>query len=87
MREPFYDDQSPTETNILQSGTYNLGFIALCKGETTNKLLMWWMQKLYLNCIIDIPNGLFVDQKWIDLVPAYFEDVYILHDLHHSRIW
>ena len=80
MREPFYDDQSPNEVGILQSGTYNLGFIALCKGESANKLLNWWMQKLYLDCVVDIPNGLFVDQKWMDLVPAYFEDAYILHD-------
>lgn len=95
MREPFYDNESPTELQILQSGTYNLGFIGLKNNPSSLKLLNWWIEKLYLDCIVDIPNGLFVDQKWMDLIPGYFQDCYILHDpsynvaywnLHERRI-
>jgi hypothetical protein len=32
---------------ILQSGTYNLGFIGLRRGATSDELLAWWMEKLY----------------------------------------
>lgn len=80
MRQPYNDNYSPTEIGILQSGTYNLGFIGLKNNDTARKLLDWWIGKLYLDCVVDIPNGLFVDQKWMDLAPAYFADTNILHD-------
>ena len=80
MRKPFRDNYSPSEVQILQSGTYNLGFIGLKKNQHSLELLKWWMEKLHLDCVVDIPNGLFVDQKWMDLIPGYFPDTYILHD-------
>ena len=80
MRRPFNDGASPAETNILQSGTYNLGFIGLRKSATAQSLLSWWMGKLFLDCIVDIPNGLFVDQKWMDLVPGYYPDHRLIHN-------
>ncbi|MCF3627082.1 tetratricopeptide repeat protein [Planktothrix agardhii 1801] len=80
MRKPFRDYGSPSEVQILQSGTYNLGFIGLKRNKNAFELLDWWMEKLYLDCVVDIPNGLFVDQKWMDLIPGYFPDTYILHD-------
>jgi glycosyltransferase involved in cell wall biosynthesis len=79
MRRPFHDADSPAETNILQSGTYNLGFLGLRRSETAESLLSWWMGKLFLDCIVDIPNGLFVDQKWMDLVPGYYPDHRLIH--------
>jgi len=80
MRRPYYDNYHPNDLSILQSGTYNLGFIGLRAGKSCRYLLDWWMSKLYRDCIVDVANGLFVDQKWIDLVPAFFPDVCILHD-------
>jgi glycosyltransferase involved in cell wall biosynthesis len=80
MRNPFFDDAFPNETAILQSGTYNLGFIGLKRGKSSKQLLDWWMSKLYRDCIVDIPNGLFVDQKWIDLIPGFFPDHQIIYN-------
>ncbi|MGB3209238.1 MAG: glycosyltransferase family 4 protein [Desulforhopalus sp.] len=79
MRKPLNDNAHPSELSILQSGTYNLGFIGLRRGETASKLLSWWSERLYLDCVVDIPRGLFTDQKWMDLVPGYFPDTLILH--------
>lgn len=79
MRAPFFDDASPNEAAILRSGTYNLGFIGLKKNKSSKRLLDWWTSKLYRDCIVDIPNGLFVDQKWIDLVPGFFPDHQIIY--------
>jgi glycosyltransferase involved in cell wall biosynthesis len=79
MRRPYYDQGFPSDVSILQSGTYNLGFIGLKAGESADKMLQWWMDKLHKDCIVDIPNGLFVDQKWMDLVPGFFPDHKILH--------
>lgn len=79
MRQPLADDKHPTELGILQSGTYNLGFVGLKADETARRFLEWWQERLYRDCIVDIPRGLFVDQKWVDLVPGYFQAVHILH--------
>lgn len=68
------DDHHPSEVSIMQSGTYNLGFLALKRSVSSQKLLAWWQQRLLRQCIVDIPNGLFTDQKWMDLVPGFFED-------------
>ncbi len=80
MRKPYYDDAMPSDVSILQSGTYNLGFIGLKNSSSATQLLDWWMTKLYRDCIVDIPNGLFVDQKWMDLVPGFFPDHKIIYD-------
>ncbi len=80
MRRPFYDSAMPNDVAILQSGTYNLGYIGLKAGETSRRLLDWWMTKLHTDCVVDIPKGLFVDQKWMDLVPGFFPDHKILHE-------
>ena len=80
MRRPFYDDAMPNDVAILQSGTYNLGFIGLKCGETSRRLLDWWMTKLHTDCVVDIPKGLFVDQKWMDLIPGFFPDHRILYE-------
>ncbi len=79
MRKPYYDDAMPSDVSILQSGTYNLGFIGLKNTKSSSQLLDWWMTKLYRDCIVDIPNGLFVDQKWMDLVPGFFPDHKIIY--------
>jgi hypothetical protein len=62
------------------SGAYNLGFIALRRSEESLRFLRWWEERLEDGCRIDVPNGLFTDQKWIDLVPGLFPATHILRD-------
>lgn len=88
MRNPTFDEKLPSDLSIIQSGTYNLGFIGLRKGKSTSALLSWWMEKLYIDCVVDLPRGLFVDQKWIDLVPGLFPDHKILyHPGYNAAYW
>ena len=88
MRRPYYDESFPSDLSILQSGTYNLGFIGLRNSESATQMLEWWMTKLYRDCIVDIPQGLFVDQKWIDLVPGFFPDHKIIYGAgYNSAYW
>ena len=74
------DGLYPQEQSILMAGAYNLGFIALGADEHGRSLLDWWKERLESDCSIDIANGLFVDQKWIDLVPGMWPSTKILHD-------
>jgi hypothetical protein len=78
------DGHWPGERDILVSGTYNLGFIALSRQRDLEPLLEFWRQKSRSEFEIDIRNGLFTDQKWIDLVPGLFADVGILRDEGHN---
>lgn len=80
ITQPFKDVHKPNEIDILKSGVYNLGFIALSNRNSTNVLLEWWKERLSRFCKSDVQKGLFVDQKWIDLIPGFFKDVFILRD-------
>ena len=71
------DEKAPSELDILRSGTYNLGYIGLCQTDNTRSLVKWWQSKLYTECVVDLERGLFVDQKWMDMVPGLFKGVYI----------
>jgi hypothetical protein len=74
------DNSLPNEMTFLQSGAFNLGFIGLSKTEETLHFLRWWKERLWHYCLSDVQKGLFVDQKWIDLVPSLFERVHILKE-------
>lgn len=66
------------EISSLKRGIYNLGFIAVAATNIGREFAQWWSERLYYFCRAEIHNGLFTDQRWIDLVPAFFEGVYIL---------
>jgi glycosyltransferase involved in cell wall biosynthesis len=72
-----FDGYLPSEINILQSGAYNLGFIGIANNPETLRFLRWWKERLEKYCCIALEMGLFVDQKWIDLVPSIFNKVRI----------
>ena len=85
---PITDDRNPNELSIRIAGTYNLGFCAVSNQETTRKFLNWWQGKLERDCVVDFYNGIFVDQSWIDLVPALFDNVAILrHQGYNVAYW
>ncbi|WP_462116607.1 glycosyltransferase family protein, partial [Lysobacter xanthus] len=66
------------EVCTLQHGVYNLGFIAVAARGDGPAMADWWAQRTYRYCRADIPNGIFTDQRWIDLVPAFFDGVRVL---------
>ncbi|HLE43419.1 MAG TPA: hypothetical protein VJB36_05355 [Methylomirabilota bacterium] len=59
---------------------YNLGFIGLRRDGKAESLLDWWGRRVYDKCLMAPRAGLFVDQRWIDLVPGLFEGMHILRD-------
>jgi hypothetical protein len=52
--------------------------------EVGHEFANWWQDRVYHFCRADIPNGLFTDQRWIDLVPAFFQGVAILRSERHK---
>ena len=65
------------EISSLIHGTYNLGFLGVNQTDEGRAFGKWWNDRLRKFCFDDKPRGLFVDQKWCDLVPAYFDGVKI----------
>jgi glycosyltransferase involved in cell wall biosynthesis len=66
------DRKHPDERDLLQSGVYNLGFLAL-SAPAAGSFLPWWRAQLRRDCLNDPAHGFFVDQRWIDFAPAFFE--------------
>jgi lipopolysaccharide biosynthesis glycosyltransferase len=78
------DDLLPNVGHILRAGTYNLGFIGVNSSANARAFLNWWKPKLYKNCVIDLLNGYFVDQKFIDLAPIFFKNIFIETDVGYN---
>ena len=74
------DGKKPSEQDILIAGAYNLGFIAVKESDESRRFLRWWEERLASACVVDPGRGLFVDQKWVDLVPSMFGAVAVLRD-------
>ena len=64
---------------MLLYGIYNLGFLALRNTPAVNVFLQWWARRLERDCVIRLDEGLFVDQKWADLLPAFVPGARVLH--------
>jgi glycosyltransferase involved in cell wall biosynthesis len=88
LTAPLSGEHRPHDHDILIAGCYNLGFLALARHPQLNDFLTWWQRKLEFDCRIDFANGLFVDQKWIDLVPGLFDGVSVLrHPGYNVAYW
>lgn len=68
------------EITSLSHGAYNLGFIALANREEGRRFSRWWDDRLRDWCHDRRDIGVFVDQKWCDLVPCFFDNVRIHRD-------
>jgi hypothetical protein len=68
------------EISALKHGVYNLGFFAARTSGQGLDFIRWWAERLRLFCRADIPNGLFTDQRWCDLAPAFFSGLCIVRD-------
>ena len=69
------DGQFPSESEYLRCGTFNGGFVAIRGDAVGDSMLDWWCRRMKNDCIVDILGGLFVDQKWLNLVPGLFPNV------------
>jgi len=59
-----------SEGHLLYVGMYNLGFCAV--DRRAMEFLQWWWGHLATECLHSPMDGLFVDQKWIDIGSVLF---------------
>lgn len=74
------DGLQPDDGYILRAGVFNLGFIGINASENALAFLSWWKSKLYNDCVVDVANGYFVDQKFIDLATVFFGNIFVEKD-------
>jgi hypothetical protein len=81
------DALNPKERDLLNTGVFNLGFIGTSRGQETMEFLKWWQEKLRFECFIDLANGMFVDQLWVNFAPVYWQNVLIDRHLGYNMAY
>lgn len=74
------DGRRPDENLFLMAGTFNAGFLAIRNDANARSFLDWWSQRLEFDGHQDMAASMFVDQKWLSLVPGLFPNVGILRN-------
>ncbi len=80
--EPDTDFQAilDNEHCCMRHGVFNLGFLAVRMAGQGRQFIDWWAERLRAYCYDEVEAGLFTDQKWVDLAPAFFDDIAIVRD-------
>lgn len=84
------DTQFAIEENELTTliyGIYNTAFVAIKRSKEAKRFLTWWNSKLKNECYFDTDNGIFVDQRWIDLAICYFDIEILKHPGYNVACW
>lgn len=79
------DGMRPTEADIMGSGIYNLGFVAL--DGRGRAMLRWWQERLLRDAISAPEQNLFTDQRWMDFVPSMFEHTVLRDRGYNVAYW
>ena len=72
------DNKRPFEREMLKNGIYNAGFFAIKDDDVGKSFLKWWMQRMIDQCYVELKEGMFVDQKWLNLAPLFFPQAKLL---------
>ncbi|VEP13667.1 conserved hypothetical protein [Hyella patelloides LEGE 07179] len=66
------------EICFLRHGTFNLGFLGVKNSSEGVAFIDWWANRCLDFCYSDVANGLYTDQRWIDLAHSFFTGISIL---------
>lgn len=83
-----FDGKQPDEIAYLATGTYNGGFFSIKVTDNSRRFISWWCERMRYHCFYQLGKGLFVDQKWLNMVPVFFKKVHIiLHPGYNISYW
>ncbi|UUY09431.1 hypothetical protein LRS11_05170 [Pseudomonas sp. J452] len=68
------------ELEILRAGMFNAGVIGVSASAQGQAFLAWWRQRLALHAQDSVAEGMYYDQRWLDLVPGLFDQLYVVRD-------
>lgn len=79
-------DGAVSEETFNKVGIYNLGFCALKNDKVGQEIAKWWQNRLQYKCYSQSSEGLFVDQKWMDYIPAFFPQATFVSSHHGMNV-
>ena len=66
------DGCRPDSLMIRSAGVFNAGVVGVRRSTGGQDFVDWWKRRVRHDCINDPTLGLFVDQRHLDFVPAFF---------------
>ena len=66
-------------------GLFNLGFIAV--GQGGEAFLKWWGERLARDCLTEPAAGIYVDERWVDWAPVYFDHAVVRDSSLNVAFW
>jgi glycosyltransferase involved in cell wall biosynthesis len=78
---PSEDEAEPNDFTIMRAGIYNLGFLGAGRGLESQRIIDWWARRVRFYCISAQEQGIFVDQKFMDLVPGFAPHAHVSPDI------
>jgi hypothetical protein len=74
----------PQDKDLMRTGIYNLGFLAVTKTEQTQSFINWWDKRVQTYGFHDLKKGFFYDQIWLGYAPAFLDRVFVLRHLGYN---
>jgi hypothetical protein len=81
---PESDDPTERDLGMMRFGSFNLGFFAVRGSKEGMSFLRWWSARCFQLCFMETQFGLSVDQKWVTIAPALFQDVHVSFHLGYN---
>ncbi|MES2584157.1 MAG: tetratricopeptide repeat protein [Pseudomonadota bacterium] len=74
---PFSGERHADEVGMLAVGAYNGGMLAAGLHPDGLRFMDWWLERVTQYAYDSREQGVFTDQKWLDLVPSFFRNVHV----------
>lgn len=74
---PFTGERHAQEIGMLRAGVYNAGLVGVGAGSEGVRFLDWWLDRSSKYAYDAQEQGIFTDQRWLDLVPSLFRNVHV----------
>ncbi len=74
----------PLDKDLMRTGIYNLGFLAVKHTPEIVEFVAWWDKRVKAFGYHDLKKGFFYDQIWLGYGPAFLDKVYVLRHLGYN---
>jgi hypothetical protein len=68
------------ELNVLQAGVFNGGCVGVSADSVARRFLTWWLARIVEYGTHDVEQGVYYDQRWLDLAFTLFDGVHAHRD-------
>lgn len=88
LTAPPADSFFPDEKYLQNVGLFSADFLALRRSAETDRMLLWWQDRVQTRAQIDFCDSLCLDQIWLMHLPALFDKVRVVKNRDwHRALW